>query len=109
MEVAPADAAVSDHHQQRDRGRTTAAPAAAPPAAAWAEDSTTAVGVWEAAALGRNRQQPAERPLVLHRHPDTELEFATRGLLWYALLTVVCIAAAAADADSAGAEEWWRW
>ena len=107
MEVAPADAAVSDHHQQRDRGRTTAAP----PAAAWAEDSTTAVGVWEAAALGRNRQQPAERPLVLHRHPDTELEFATRGLLWYALLTVVCTAAAAATADagSAGAEQWWRW
>ena len=28
MEVAPADAAVSDHHQQRDRGRTTAAPPA---------------------------------------------------------------------------------
>ena len=80
--------AVSGHQQQRDRGRTTVAP----PAAAWAEDSTTAISVWGLAALGRGRQQPAERPLVLHRHPDTELEFATRGLLWYAPLNVVCTA-----------------
>ena len=53
MEVAPADPA-ADHHQQRDRGTT------APPAAAWADSTTclgTVVGVWEAAAHGRDRQQ----------------------------------------------------